>query len=131
MSREFEAGGRPAQAVERQLAEIALPELLLRIGRELESLHAMAEAVDNAIGSSADGRLSRDPDACAALQNADLLRQIAGDLAAFLVHLAGQLPSEMAVSLDPGAAPIKLGAVAARLHGRKAENGSDGDVRLF
>ncbi|RBI82561.1 hypothetical protein DRV85_18665 [Rhodosalinus halophilus] len=117
--------------MERQLAEVALPELMLRIGRELESLHALAEAIDNAIGSSADGRLSHDADARAALQNADLLRQIAGDLAAFLVHLAGQIPSEIAVSLDRSATPLKLAAVAARLHGRKAENGSEGDVRLF
>ncbi|MFP4327274.1 MAG: hypothetical protein ACLFQL_04640 [Paracoccaceae bacterium] len=126
-------GEPPGQIAACRCAEIPLAELLLRLGRELELLHRLAEHVDTAIGNRSCGhlRLSRDGDLREALQNADLLRQSAEDLAVFMAHLASQIAHDSIVSLDPEAAPLKLAAIADRLHGRPVEGAEAGDVQLF
>lgn len=114
--------------------EPALDVLLSRLAGELDGLARIAAALDADIG-----RLAARPDPAALrrrMQDLDLLRQMASDLAIVQRHVAELMPVGLALPVDAALARLQLGDVAARLRGVGAQSATtaaagDGTVDLF
>ncbi len=108
--------------------------LLARLAGELEGLARIAAALDADIGLLA-GR----PDPAALrrrMQDLDLLRQMASDLAVVQRHVAELMPTGLALPLDETLGRLQLGEVALRLRSgavpaAPAEPAHEGSVDLF
>jgi hypothetical protein len=115
--------------------DAALDVLLARLAGELEGLARIAAALDADIGA-----LAARPDPAALrrrMQDLDLLRQMASDLALVQRHVAELMPAGLALPVEAALDRLQLGDVAMRLRiggmdpGRSATVPRDGGVDLF
>jgi hypothetical protein len=120
-------GTEPSQA-----ADPAVDVLLARLAVELEGLARIAAALDADIGA-----LAARPDPAGLrrrMQDLDLLRQMASDLAVVQRHVAELMPAGLALPVAETLGRLQLGALASRLRSGAQPPGpgsGEGGVDLF